>query len=264
MAQRAPADVESDDAQTKLWRALEFFPTPPWAARAGAEIVKFLDPRAKTIWEPACGEGHMAAAIGENAKWTVFATDIHQFDAGYETNDFLGPDCYRPHRVDWIITNPPFRTAAEFVRKGLTIAGRGVAVLCRLAFLESAERFDLLFRSEHPLSHCAYFSERVPMTLGRWSPKASSATAYAWFFFDKEWPRLRSPELIAIPPGTRARLSRPEDVHRFAKRSETPLFNNSRVEPSPASAEREKAAPAWDSSAGAAALADTAPVVGHT
>jgi hypothetical protein len=35
MAARAPDQVEADDARTALYRKLEYFPTPPWAARPG-------------------------------------------------------------------------------------------------------------------------------------------------------------------------------------------------------------------------------------
>jgi hypothetical protein len=34
MASRARGLVAADSAQAALWRALEFFPTPPWAGRA--------------------------------------------------------------------------------------------------------------------------------------------------------------------------------------------------------------------------------------
>jgi hypothetical protein len=47
--------------------ALDYFPTPPWATRALFEHVLpalGID-GVGTVWEPACGEGHMAAVIGE-------------------------------------------------------------------------------------------------------------------------------------------------------------------------------------------------------
>jgi hypothetical protein len=38
MAARAPDQVEGDSARVALFRQLEYFPTPPWVARAGAEL----------------------------------------------------------------------------------------------------------------------------------------------------------------------------------------------------------------------------------
>ena len=89
MARRSPAEVAGDTAQEALYRRLDFFPTPPWAARAGADLLARLDPEARTLWEPACGAGHMAAALAE--RFGVFASDVHDFGYG-ERVDFLGAD----------------------------------------------------------------------------------------------------------------------------------------------------------------------------
>lgn len=233
MATRARGDIETDTDLQALYRKLDFYPTPPWAARAGAELVKFLDPLAKHVSEPACGMGHMSMPLREFFP-RVDASDVYPFwkvrtlhDHQMVERDYLGGGT--PDVVDWMMTNPPFIYAADFVRQGLLEAKRGVAVLCRLAFLESEERYRLLFRDEHPLSHVAYFVERVPMMLGRWEPKASTATAYAWFFFDKQWPKLRAPELVAIAPGTKARLTKRDDARRFGHATPTPLLEGARV-----------------------------------
>jgi hypothetical protein len=217
-------EVVGDGERTALWRELDYFPTPPWAARAGGEVLALLDPQARSVWEPACGEGHMAAALGE--RFVVFGSDIHPFGYG-APYDFLaeaGPDYAVQDDgfyADWIVTNPPFRTAAEFLRLGLTRARRGVALLLRLAFLEGTARYRLL-HGPQPLTLCCPFAERVPMTLGRWDPAASSATAYAWFF----WMKGAAPQpLRGIPPGSKARLSTAEDAHRFGWRSERGLLD---------------------------------------
>lgn len=228
MHQRAQGEVASDTPEQRLFRQLNFFPTPPWAARAGAELVRFLDPAARSVSEPACEMGHMSITLREYFQ-EVRATDVYPYwqhggphDHQMSQRDYLAG--VEENECDWMITNPPFAYAADFVRQGVLQARRGVAVLCRLAFLESEDRYPLLFRSEHPLSHVAYFVGRVPMVLGRWDPSASSATAYAWFIFDKQWPKLRAPELVAIPPGTKKRLSRPSDVRLFANKEPGPLF----------------------------------------
>lgn len=218
MAQRAPREVASDDSKRRLWRQLDFYPTPPWAARAGAEIIKRLDPSAKTVWEPAAGQGHMAEALGEYFDVTV--SDVH--DYGYcGVIDFLSDDAQRlaGPAHDWIVTNPPFENGGRFVSLGLERARRGVAMLCRLAFLESIQRYSLMQR----LTLLAPFSERVPMQLGSWDPMLSSATAYAWFVWDKHAPGARQIEFV--PPGSKAMLWRDTDVERFSVRGEAPLLD---------------------------------------
>lgn len=226
MAAHAPAQVEGDDARTALLRKLEYFPTPPWAARAGGELIKALDPEARWAWEPACGEGHMAHGLADYFDG-VHASDIH--DHGWPgqdwTLDFTAPmDADVTPLVDWVATNPPFGCAAEFVRLGLQRARRGVAILARAAFMESARRHPLFF-GETPLSVYAPFFDRVPMTLGKWDPKASTATAYAWFvWFRPDVSRFAAPLVIAIPPGTKARLTRPSDA-AFAAPAAAPLLD---------------------------------------
>ena len=213
MSARAPAP---DD--------LDYFPTPPWAARAGGELITRIDPPARTCWEPACGGGHMAHGLRDYFA-SVIESDVHAHHGGAPAfvADFLDADARAAGpRVDWIVTNPPFVLGDAFVRAAFQHAERGVAMLLRLVFLEGGKRYHLL-HEDCPLAAVAPFSERVPMVRGRWDPDASSATAYAWFIWRKG-DSAPAPSLIAIPPGTRSRLSRPEDAERFNGAIDTPLL----------------------------------------
>lgn len=182
--------------------SLDFFPTPPWATRALCEhVIDFHD---RIIWEPACGDGAMARPLREYA--TVIASDIHDYGYGFQ-RDFLFPQ--RPEPVcDWVITNPPFRLAEQFVSRGLQIAAVGVAVLVRSVFIESAGRYENLF-SRTPPHVMAQFVERVPMVKGRLDKAASTATSYCWLAWLKD-PLHRDTLLKWIPP-CRAKLEREGD-----------------------------------------------------
>lgn len=217
MQQRAPSQVEADTDLRKKWRDLDFFPTPPWAARACAELILHLDPEARSISDPSCGQGHFLEPCKEYFAECIGA-DIHDYDRGYFVRDFLRDDM---PRVDWIATNPPFSLAKEFAERGLAIARRGVLLLCRIALLESEGRYELLYTGKEPLTICAPFIERVPMQLGGWDPDLRSATAYAAFVWMKG---ARPRPLLPIAPGTKARLWRDTDVRRFAEMSALPLF----------------------------------------
>lgn len=212
MSSRAPAP---DD--------LDYFPTPPWAARAGGELIARLDPGQWSCWEPACGGGHMALGLRDYFT-TIRSTDIHDHGGGAEQiGDFLSLDFDELEPCDWIVTNPPFVLGDAFVRTAHRRARRGVAMLLRLVFLEGGKRFRLL-HEDCPLSVVAPFSERVPMVKGRWDPDASSATAYAWFV----WLKAAAPSsttLVPIPPGTKARLSNIGDVEHFIGAAAAPLFD---------------------------------------
>lgn len=185
--------------------SLDDFPTPPWASRA---LTRHVLPNSETLrnmscLEPACGGGHMAKPLSESFG-TVSAADIADYGYG-RVQDFLSPHAIEP--VDWIITNPPFRLAENFLHKSLGIVSVGVAVLVRTVFLESVGRYERLFQ-KCPPTIVAQFAERVPMVKGRLDPKASTATAYAWFVWIQgyEVPT----QLVWIPP-CRKELEQPDD-----------------------------------------------------
>jgi hypothetical protein len=209
------AATEADD--------LDYFPTPPWAARAGAEVILRLDPGSWSCWEPAAGGGHMAHGLADSFPLVV-ESDVFPHRPDLDLFDFAAADSgpapdwlKRVGEVDWIITNPPFKAGEVFVRRALARARRGVAMLLRLSFLEGGKRYRLL-HVDCPLTAVAPFAERVPMVKGRWDPEASSATAYAWFIWRKTplGGLDASPcTVIPIPPGTRARLTKVSDMERF-------------------------------------------------
>lgn len=221
MARRAPkavAEAEKEtDPQTAIFRTLDYFPTPPWGTRAGAELLMGLDPDAKTVLEPACGAGHMAGVLGEY--FEVVASDVYPHGYG-AVRDWLDADAWADvPECDWLVTNPPFTLAQDFLTVGLQRARRGVALLLRLAFIEGIERYPLM--ADGRLTLLAPFSERLPMTLGGWDPEASSATAYAWFFWMKDAP---AQPVRLIEPGTKRRLWMPDDARNWGKQTPMPLF----------------------------------------
>ncbi|MCA1654484.1 MAG: hypothetical protein ABR588_00695 [Sphingomicrobium sp.] len=194
MSQRVEPGDSADD-----------FPTPPWATRALLEhVISKSATREMSCLEPACGAGHMARVLKE------YFSDVRcadAYDYGYApVRDFLSYP-HETNAVDWVITNPPFRLAEEFVARSFEVARRGVAVLVRSVFLESVGRFNRLFDA-HPPSKFAQFVERVPMVKGRLDPKASTATGYAWLVWQHGFDDC--PRLVWIPPCRRT-LEKPND-----------------------------------------------------
>ena len=185
MAQRTEAQDSPDD-----------FPTPPWATRALIEYVLEDKSRLRRLScvEPACGAGHMAKVL-EEYFGEVRSADAHEYGYG-ELRDFLTFP-YETDSADWVITNPPFRLAEEFILRAVKIARYGVAILARSVFLESVGRYDGIFR-EMPPTKFAQFVERVPMVKGRLDRKATTATGYAWLVWEKR--ALGLPRLMWVPP----------------------------------------------------------------
>ena len=141
--------------------ALDFFPTPLWGSRAlFRHVLPFLGIKAiGSAWEPACGEGHMAAVIREFTD-QVTASDIFDYGFGKAPHDFLNDGPLT--KADWIITNPPFKIACEFTLRGLDLATEAVAMLVRTQWIEGVGRYEQLFRDRPPTVY-APFVERVPM-----------------------------------------------------------------------------------------------------
>jgi len=195
MAQRIEPNDSPDD-----------FPTPPWATRGLIEHV--LDGKSAfkdlSCLEPACGAGHMAKVL------TEYFGEVRSADAyayGYaDVRDFLTYP-YETNAVDWVITNPPFRLAEEFVLRALRVARQGVAILARTVFLESVGRYRGIFQTMPPTKF-AQFVERVPMVRGRLDGKATTATGYAWLVWEKNSTSV--PRLMWVPP-CRRKLERKDD-----------------------------------------------------
>lgn len=168
--------------RTEGKRSLDDFPTPPWATRA--LVTRVIDARplsGMTCLEPACGRGHMSVALSDYFA-EVHSSDV--FDYGFgSVSDFLKARPVMPY--DWVITNPPFRLAEDFIDRSLKIARQGVAMLVRTVFIESVGRYERLFKTRPPAIF-AQFTERVPMVKGRIDKKASTATGYAWIVWRKQ------------------------------------------------------------------------------
>jgi len=84
--------------------------------------------------------------------------------------------------ADWVITNPPFRLAEDFILQALRVAKKGVAMLVRSAFLEGKGRYKNLF-CKTPPRYILQFVERVPMQKNSLNKDISTATAYTWIIW---------------------------------------------------------------------------------
>lgn len=115
----------------------DFYPTPAEATQA---LLDFLHiPKTCKIWEPACGEGHMVQTLRNNG-YDVIGTDINQGQDYLEIN--------KPDGVDWIITNPPFSHAVEFISKSID-HGLPFAFILKAQFWNARKRYPI-FNKQPP------------------------------------------------------------------------------------------------------------------
>ena len=138
------------------------------------------------IIEPACGPGAIVNVL-RKAGHSVIAHDLVDYGCPDSKHgiDFLME--YVPQDADMMITNPPFKNGADFVRKGLALYPK-VAILQRLAFLEGESRSDIIDGGH--LARVHVFRNRLPM-MHRYGWEGPSLdknmAAYAWFIWDRDY-----------------------------------------------------------------------------
>lgn len=136
------------------------------------------------VLEPACGEGHISDAL---IRGGIDVTSRDLIDRGYgDVADFLAID-----NQEWnghIVTNPPYAYAQEFVEKALQIVpdGKKVCMFLKLTFLEGKARKHL-FRTQPPRRVWVSCSRLLCAMNGKFDEISGSATAYAWFVWEKGW-----------------------------------------------------------------------------
>lgn len=165
-------------------RGNDLYQTPPEAVRALLKVESIPH----LVWEPACGPGSIVRVLRE-AGHDVLATDL--VDYMTPEQDASGVDFLIPGIAEYfsgdpraIVTNPPFKNAEAFIARALKLSPY-VAMLLRLGFLESEKRKGILEQSN--LARVYVFRNRLPMMHreGWTGPRASSATSFAWFIWDR-------------------------------------------------------------------------------
>jgi hypothetical protein len=161
-------------------RGNDVYETPPEAVQALLRVERLP----QRVWEPACGPGSIVEAL-RNRGHSVRATDLIDYGCPDSESriDFLME--LNAGDAEAIVTNPPFKLAAEFVQHGLALVPV-VIMLLRLAFLESERRSEILDRGR--LARVHVFRERLPMMHRHgWNgPKSTSQVPYAWFVWNRD------------------------------------------------------------------------------
>ena len=112
-------------------RELDFYPTPPEVTEA---LISILDiPENSLIWEPACGGGAIVDVLRHRG-YRCIGTDISQ------GQDYLTAEM--PQGIDWIITNPPFKLAEDFIKRSWN-HNKPFALLLKSQYWHAAKRYKL-------------------------------------------------------------------------------------------------------------------------
>jgi hypothetical protein len=186
-------------------RGNDLYETPPEATRALLAVERL--PHA--LWEPAAGRGAIVTVL-RDAGHAVIASDIEHY--GFPLHfqrDFLSTTA-APAGVEAVVTNPPYKDAQQFVEHALKHVPR-VHMLLRLAFLESERRRDILDRGQ--LARVHIFRNRLPMMHrdGWTGPRASSAIAFGWFVWERNY---NGPALINRISWTLGEYDADDDIRK--------------------------------------------------
>lgn len=144
-------------SRDKNRRPSDYYPTPTDVTNALCIWLRDNTPALLngTVWEPACGDGHMAAILHRYFP-DVHATDIRH--TPYTTArspratggvDFLATT-KAPTGTAFIITNPPFTLAHQFITHAMTF-NRPFAMLLKSQFWHAKKRLPL-FHALPPLA----------------------------------------------------------------------------------------------------------------
>jgi len=180
------ATGRSNDS-TYVRHPTDFFPTPDWAIAPVATAImgSVLDPCAGngSILRYFRDLGHHVYGFDINPNVIDVACD----DIPIGIRDALGPEPWiipgRPHwhQYSSIVTNPPYKLAAEFVERAnseRTRVGCDVWMLLRLGFLGSRSRREL--HERYPAD--VYVLEKRPsFGLNKRGKRGTDACEYAWF-----------------------------------------------------------------------------------
>lgn len=166
-------------------RQNDHYVTPDWAIRRFLEFYTPSSPPPGRILDPCAAQGELLATTKEffpDALYAVceinpaFADALNEATAGaVVTGDFLQSlDVLKRCQFDFVITNPPYNLAEEFIKAALDVAPV-VAMLLRINFVASQKRRNF-FAEQKP---GIYVLPNRPSFTG----DGGDMTEYAWFVF---------------------------------------------------------------------------------
>lgn len=169
----------------------DYYATNPADTSAFLELIEYeYDLNNTSILEPAAGEGHIMNVLKERYPLSkIIGRDL--IDRGNKEIEsgvnFITTN--NNEHFDYVITNPPFALAKEFINKSLEIADVAF-MFAKLQFLEGKARKQW-FENGH-LKYVYVYSYRAnPWRNGESTDengkKWSSTMAFAWYVFDGKY-----------------------------------------------------------------------------
>lgn len=166
-------------------RENDHYVTPDWAIRRFLEVYTPSSPPPGRILDPCAAQGELLATTKEFFPAALyaacdinpaFASALAEATAGaVVSGDFLQSlDVLKRCQFDFVITNPPYNLAEEFIKASLEVAPV-VAMLLRINFAASQKRRNFLAEARPGI----YVLPNRPSFTG----EGGDMTEYGWFVF---------------------------------------------------------------------------------
>lgn len=133
------------------------------------------------VLEPCCGEGAIVTVLKESGINCVY------IDIKYDT-DFLDSTLKKENTAfPWIITNPPYSLAFEFIQKAKEVCNN-FAFLLPLSYLHGKKRYEEIYKdTQFPLTDVYWFVRRPMLkdTIREDGKHETGMMEYAWFIWKR-------------------------------------------------------------------------------
>ena len=149
----------------------DFYETPYTLTRKFLDVEYFN--KNSTVCEPACGGGAITRVLKEHWEDDKVTAYDQETNFLWETGEY-----------DYIITNPPFSIAFEFIQRAKLVAKSKFAFLLPLSYLHGKKRFDEIYSDRTYGLEKVYVFTRYPMlgeTLREDGKYNTGMMVYAWY-----------------------------------------------------------------------------------
>jgi len=151
-----------------------------------------------SVLEPACGEGAIVKVLRKH----FHTSRVRYYDKKWDDTS-LRYDFLAEHRKwDYIITNPPYSLANEFIIKCCECAEYKFALLLPLNYLQGQYRYDKIYKKQYIGDHFilsrVYVFTRMPMlseSIREDGKYETGMQALAWFVWRKDCYHYEKPQI---------------------------------------------------------------------
>jgi len=159
----------------------DFYATDPKAIDALLDYMELPG----IIWEPSCGEGHLSKRLEERG-YNVISSDLVERGYGVGGVNFF-EQTEVPSEVHCILTNPPYKYAAEYIVHALKLLKKGdyVCMFVKTTFAEGQGRYNDIYSINPPKFVLQFVRRLICSKNGNFEEHTSSAVSYAWFVWEK-------------------------------------------------------------------------------